>query len=214
MKSVHSFMTMGRHHVTSGYGLLPVVLLVTLGLSVGVAQAQSGSLEPPASAVDAMGNPVPTTQTQPSWDQTLLASERFVLVMNNEAVLDKETGRVWQKSLDTNTRLWTSALEFCYVSVGDGSRKGWRLPTIEELTSLVIANNLVNGSNGLPQPNPFVNVQTGSFDSYWSATTRPSNTSAAYTMFFGSGSGTTGAGLKTASKLTWCVRGGNGHDAH
>ena len=32
----------------------------------------------------------------PSWYQILSADKRFVLVMNDEAVLDKETGLVWR----------------------------------------------------------------------------------------------------------------------
>ncbi len=54
---------------------------VSLGLLVTGVQAQSGSLEPPGSAVDGTGDPVATTQTQPSWDQDLPVAERFVLVL-------------------------------------------------------------------------------------------------------------------------------------
>ena len=50
---------------------LVVGLGVGLGLLVTGVQAQSGVLDPPPSAVDGVGAPVPTTQTQPSWDQSL-----------------------------------------------------------------------------------------------------------------------------------------------
>jgi hypothetical protein len=38
----------------------------------------------------------------PSWDQTLPAATRFVVLsnMNAEAVLDRETGLVWRKTPD------------------------------------------------------------------------------------------------------------------
>ncbi len=62
-----------------------VAMAVSLGLLVTGVQAQSGVLDPPGSAVDGSGDPVPTTQTQPSWDQTLPAAERFVLVMGGAA---------------------------------------------------------------------------------------------------------------------------------
>ena len=36
----------------------------------------------------------------PSWDQTLPAAQRFIVLanMNQEAVLDRETGLVWQRT--------------------------------------------------------------------------------------------------------------------
>ncbi len=74
-----------------------VAVLFGLGLLLGgllTGSLLAGTLEPPGSVDDALGDPVPTTQTQPSWDQVLPASERFVLVMGGAAVLDKETGLV------------------------------------------------------------------------------------------------------------------------
>jgi hypothetical protein len=36
----------------------------------------------------------------PSWDQELPAAQRFIVLsnLNNEAVLDRETGLVWQRT--------------------------------------------------------------------------------------------------------------------
>ena len=50
---------------------LVVGLGVSLGLLVTGVQAQSGVLDPPPSAVDGSGDPVATTQTQPSWTKRL-----------------------------------------------------------------------------------------------------------------------------------------------
>ncbi len=88
------------------------VVGVSLGLLTAV-QAQSGSLEPPASAVDGSGAPVATTQAQPSWDQDLPASERFVLVMGGAAVLDKNTGLVWEQSPQTTAHTWSAVRVQC-----------------------------------------------------------------------------------------------------
>ena len=44
----------------------------------------------------------------PSWDQTLSSYWRFVVLtnMNSEAVLDKETGLVWEQSPSIDTKNW------------------------------------------------------------------------------------------------------------
>src|SRR5947208_1713602 len=83
----------------------------------------------------------------PSWDQTLPASTRFVVLsnFNSAAVLDRETGLVWERVPSTNKfdggppigqfgGLF--AKEHC-GSLTIANRKGWRLPNVHELLSLV-----------------------------------------------------------------------------
>jgi hypothetical protein len=74
----------------------------------------------------------------PSWNQTLTSSKRFIVLtnMNQEAVLDMETGLVWEKSPSSEEFEWIEAQRHC-VTLVKGNRMGWRLPTIQELTSLV-----------------------------------------------------------------------------
>jgi len=71
-------------------------------------------------------------QIPPVWSQDLAAAERFVLVLGGVAVLDKETGLMWEQSPDTGgPQILLSAQAFCNErSVGD--RKGWGLPTIQQ----------------------------------------------------------------------------------
>ena len=179
-----------------------------IALAGTVVQAQSGSVEPPGSAVDGSGDPVATTQTQPSWDQVLPANERFVLVMGGAAVLDKNTGLVWEQSPQTTTQTWSTARFQC-ARRGVGGQMGWRLPSFHELTSLVVPGNPAGGPD-LPVGHPFSNVQSLV---YWSATSMvgfPMNT-----WVVGFENGNVGTVLKADDGFVWCVRGGSpGPDAY
>jgi hypothetical protein len=150
---------------------------------------------------------VQTTASAPTWHQILPAADRFQLVMNNAAVLDKETGLVWEKSPDTATSVWTSAISHCYMREV-GGRKGWRLPAIEELASLV--DTSVATAPYLPAGHPFINVQSSN---YWSSSTIAHSTAKAWVVAFGNGNVHIGNG-KSFPYYAWCVRGGYGHDAY
>jgi hypothetical protein len=166
----------------------------------------AGSLEPPASAVDATGKPVPTKMTPPSWSQKLPAAERFEVVLGGAAVLDKETGLVWEQSPSTSTFPWHEAIGVCaFHEVG--GRLGWHLPTIEELASLV--DRLGTGPVSLPDGHPFANVQAFL---YWSATTDVADARYAWSVRFEHGD--VGNYSKAGNFFfAWCVRGGETYDA-
>jgi hypothetical protein len=74
----------------------------------------------------------------PAWDQTsactaLANCPRFVVLSNfsSKAVLDRETGLVWERSPDAAFQTQRSALMMCVMKTV-GNRMGWRLPTIQE----------------------------------------------------------------------------------
>jgi hypothetical protein len=139
------------------------------------------------------------------WDQNLPALQRFVILksFNREAVLDKETGLVWEKSPETAIVPWSGAIFSC-MDKTVGGRKGWRLPSVHELQSLVDPSVEAPGPT-LPSIHPFLNVQSSH---YWSASTRAEYPTGAWTVFFGSGL------VGSSDKLTvynhaWCVSGGH-----
>jgi hypothetical protein len=123
----------------------------------------------------------------------------------DDAVFDKETGLVWERSPATNRNAWDGAVVYAYAKVV-ARRKGWRLPTIEELLSLV---DPTRNNPTLPLGHPFVNVQIDDF--YWSCTL---GMTALPTFAWGYqfGNGSTSNCLKTANFYVWLVRGNSGHD--
>ncbi|MGO9612378.1 MAG: DUF1566 domain-containing protein [Dissulfurispiraceae bacterium] len=124
--------------------------------------------------------------------------------MNSDAVLDKETGLVWEKSPSTIPMAWEDAQGHCNGLL-TGNRLGWRLPTVQELGSLL---DLSTAAPYVPS-SIFSTVQSAD---YWSATTNAVSTSNAWAVLFLAGPGNLGIGVKSDSLYVWCVRGGNGVD--
>ncbi len=193
--------------------------VLSLSLILGAVAAFAGGLEPAAP-------PGPTMKTldeiAPTWSRILPAndgdpatgcgSSRFDCVLGGAAVLDKETGLVWERSPHSAEALpWKSAIAFCTIA-STGKRRGWRLPTVEELSSLLEADEPQVGPPGppikigtLPAGHPFSSV--GSIG-YWSSTSHPGNTADAWVVLFDYG--TIVNVPKNLGQSIWCVRGGQG----
>jgi len=163
-----------------------------------------------------------------SWDQTInctprivcggfpykcshvLFCPRFVVLtnMSSQAVLDSETGLVWEQSPDTSNYGWEDAQMHCN-NLTTGGRGGWRMPTLQELTSLIDPSQ---SNPALPQGNPFNNVQVWG---YWSATTYDADNTQAWAMSTLNGAvipdpKPSSGYLSGGAPLVWCVRGGQG----
>jgi hypothetical protein len=158
----------------------------------------------PAQAVTANG----PYYAAPAWDQKLPATTRFVVLLdwNGEAVLDRETGLVWERSPDPTTATWSDA-RFACMGRATGNRRGWRLPSVHELASLVDPS--VAPGPTLPVGHPFTNVLS---DVYWSATSDAENPTFAWNMGFDDGF--VGNSVKTFIFQVWCVRGGMNAEAY
>ena len=142
-----------------------------------------------------------------SWDQQFPAATRFTVLSNwgGAAVLDRETGLVWERTPDGGTRDWVGAQSFCNNRIV-GNRLGWRVPTIQELLSLVDPS--ISSGLALPSGHPF-NAHPGPLQVYWSATSSD-NGAVAWVVRFSVLLVATGG--KARPGLVWCVRGGQGVD--
>ncbi len=109
---------------------------------------------------------------QPAWDRIITDTSRFELVLNNKAVLDHETGLVWQREASDTVRTWLEAREYCFEVIIDG-RMGWRMPTVYEMATLI--DPMAPSHPKLPQNHPFINLRSDSqyIAVYWTSTRNP-----------------------------------------
>jgi hypothetical protein len=117
-----------------------------------------------------------------SWSAKIKDARRRFEVLNafhSMAVLDRETQLVWQQSPDVTLRSLAISSAFCNaLNVDD--RLGWRMPTVQELATLVDPS--VHPGPTLPPGHPFSNVQPDS--AYWSSTTGVTNPELQYVVSF------------------------------
>jgi len=148
------------------------------------------------------GRSTPETALRP-WSRTFTPDVRFKEVLDGAAFLDRETGLVWEKRPDTTTSTWGSSSYICYGRTV-GGRRGWRLPTVEELLSLIDPRQQ---DPALPPGHPFMDIQPGV---YWTGTTLSAVAGSAHGVSLPDGS--LFDQVKNAQAHFWCVRGGHGHD--
>ena len=183
--------------------ILGLCVLVGSLFAIG-ARASSAFAEP-------QPNPDRTTDVSAlpqNWSKKLPSASRFTVLsaFGDAAVRDDETGLVWERTLETTELSWTDARAAC-ADKDVGGRKGWRLPSISELASLVDPS--MTAGSTLPLSHPFTNVKT---DVYWSATTLAGNPNSAWLVFFDTGKVT--HAFKTITFHAWCVRGGINADQY
>ncbi len=116
-----------------------------------------------------------------------------------ESVLDRLTGLLWRRSANLTSQpvIWREALAAVDALNQEDARSDWRLPTINELESLV---DCATHSPALPSSHPFTDVQ----DIYWSSTTSLFEPDWAWAMYLEKGA--TGIGLKRYAEFSvWSV---------
>jgi hypothetical protein len=176
-----------------------------LGMSlIGMALAVSAS----AHAASGVG----PYYAVPSWAQKLVCSTaancpRFIVLTDwaSQAVLDRETGLVWQQTPSAASQPWNEATLTC-IGQSTGGRMGWRLATVQELLSLLDPTTGALSSPGLPPGHPFGGSL--SEQSFWSATQSDnvSSTASKYVVFVASTIALVTVEPPAVSHRSWCVR--------
>jgi uncharacterized protein DUF1566 len=135
-----------------------------------------------------------------------------------DAVQDRDTGLLWERTPDITLRNWFEASARCrdlVLRIGgllNVNRKGWRLPTVQELLTLIDPEQT---NPALPPDHPFV-VTNLTSRLYWTITQNASTETGA-TPQYNEGylvniqSGETASRAKTSGddidqRGTWCVR--------
>ena len=138
------------------------------------------------------------------WDTHTPSVSRFTSLteFDGAAVRDNDTGLVWEQS-PAMMSTWTDARLQCFNKAvpAVGGTRGWRLPTVAELASLIDQPQ----GKGTPIiiPSVFTGVQLGN---YWSATSIADGGSInKYSVSFQDGD--VGSTPKSTTSYVWCVRG-------
>jgi hypothetical protein len=136
---------------------------------------------------------------------------RFVVLTdsNSAAVLDKETGLVWERTPSpTNNFLWGAARQHCLDST-TGNHRGWRLPSVHELASLI---DPAHTGPALPTGHPFVVLPI--VNVHWTATTNAADATKVWFQNLDNGSVDDFAPKLDGQGNAWCVRGGMNADVY
>lgn len=143
-----------------------------------------------------------------SWSKAINAPARFAVLkaFDNAAILDVETGLVWERAPDTRDYLFKYAREHCAQLVL-GGRMGWRLPVLHELMSLVDLGAVPT----LPKGHPF-RLGDRPFDPYvsrnfWSGTMDSFMFAKKVDLGDGSIVSANGQVPSNVAFRVWCVRG-------
>jgi len=171
--------------------------------------ASGGELDPPGAPAETMKS---LDDIPGAWHRMLDSggsdpcdTPRFDCVLNNVAVLDRETGLVWQRDGSLEVSTWIIA--GCQGTT-IGPRRGWRLPTVDELLSLAVPYS--PDPRDLPPANsPFTGFDGDGTQRYWTTTEYTGDASFAWVVDPVDGYAYTHpkAGSTSHTERVVCVRG-------
>ena len=130
-------------------------------------------------------------------------SSRFKCVMEGKAVLDKQTGLTWARNANILEKAlpYEESVKLCQ-DVEIGGKKGWRLPTKDELITLLDTSR---SGPALPEGHPFTNVLWNSY--YWTCSECEGDSKSAWMVRMTSGK--VMDSYKILNAGLWPVRDGN-----
>ena len=185
-------------------GALCLVMILGFGTVTAAGAAGEQGNNPLQRVLDLLGS---FGDVSHSWSKALPAAERFVVLeaFSNEAVLDRNTGLVWERAPRHDSRRWFSGQYEC-LRATTGGQMGWRMPSISEMTSLLDPSRT---NPALPEGTPF---DIGGQAFFWTATRRAGFTDLAWGVNVRDGFvDDYEFSLQVSS---WCVRGGTNSDEH
>lgn len=130
---------------------------------------------------------------------------RFAVLdtFREEAVLDRTTQLIWERSPDRTEVTWSTAQTRCALKTV-GGHTGWRVPSFIELMTLIEPPPDQSSSHpALPAGHPFHRVQPSL---YWSSDASSTEPATAYTVDLLRAD--VAPRQKTQSHPLWCVSGG------
>jgi hypothetical protein len=124
------------------------------------------------------------------------APQRFTVVFDGQAVMDRQTALTWEREPDRIHDVWEASIERCATKIV-GGQKGWRAPSVDELKTLIDSDQR---DPALPPGHPFSDIKS---EIYWTATAHPKDDILAWQVSFFSGEPFTDQ--KSGMRRMWCV---------
>lgn len=118
-------------------------------------------------------------------------------IIAEKTVVDRVTGRMWQRETPTDLYDWQGALDYCSKLSMPGAQTGWRLPTRIELLSIVDFSSKEPAIDSISFPN-------APPETFWSSSPYSNGVDQAWVVYFGDGGVT--PGFKVEPYRVRCVR--------
>ena len=177
-------------------------LLMNYGTEVPSAGTQVASANQLAVMINKLNQIAPVVESSAEPSLSAVAANnsyaaRFVIAFPG-AVLDKQTGLVWEEAPDATPRTWTDATLYC-ANKTVGGTIGWRLPSMEQLKS-------VQNPSMTPPFVPESVFPDAQSTTYWSvSTTATAPIGVPFVHFVDD---RVSGGIKPDIFPAWCARGG------